>query len=297
MRLASKIFGASTLIVVAVVGVAGGSLLAVDRLVRAHREISDESLPALQLEVSLQEAVPPLVRLEARYLVLKDRSYGEALRERVDRASAHLERLDSLLRSPAERRIYRDATAAFASYRAHLSTERSLLGRGDVSRALRLSEGPARAAVERFDDALTQLTGATTAEVARAQTAVRALEGRTWTTVLVTLSVSVVAAPSASAEAAPSPTYSVNQPSLPDASPPSMDLALEESSGGALTPALGTQPGSSGVRPSPRDFGAPAPAARRPQQARSDAATPKKTASPPRPAASLTPPRARDSGW
>ena len=110
-------------------------------------------------------------------------------------------------------------------------------------------------------------------------------------------SVSVVAAPSASAEAAPSPTYSVNQPSLPDASPPSMDVVLEESSGGALTPALGTQPGSSGMRPSPRDFGAPAPAARRPQQARSDAATPKKTASPPRPAASLTPPKARDSGW
>src|SRR5262245_32478813 len=45
-------------------------------------------------------------------------------------------------------------------------------------------------------------------------------------------SVSVVAATSASTDAAPSPTYSVNQFPLPDASLPSMDLALEASSGG-----------------------------------------------------------------
>ncbi len=41
---------------------------------------------------------------------------------------------------------------------------------------------------------MTRLTEATWAEVAQAQTAVRALESRTWTTILVTLSVSVLAA-------------------------------------------------------------------------------------------------------
>ena len=194
MRLASKIFGASTLVVLALVGVAAGSLLAVDRLVRAHREISDQSIPALQLEVSLQETVPQMLRLEVRYLVLKDRSYGDALQERVDRVTTNLERLNTLLRSEAEQRLYREVVAAFAGYRAQVSTARTLLGRGAASRALTLSEGPGRAALQRFDDALTQLAGATSAEVARAETAVRTLETRTWTAVLVTLSVSLVAA-------------------------------------------------------------------------------------------------------
>jgi len=46
---------------------------------------------------------------------------------------------------------------------------------------MKISEGPARAAADRLDRALAKLTEATSAEVSRAQTAVRALESRTWT--------------------------------------------------------------------------------------------------------------------
>jgi len=66
MRLASKIFAATTLVILALVGVAAWSLHAVDDLVRAHRDITERSLPALQLEVALQEVVPRRLRLEAR---------------------------------------------------------------------------------------------------------------------------------------------------------------------------------------------------------------------------------------
>ena len=194
MRLASKIFAASTLVILALVGVAGWSLLAVDHLVRAHRDITDRSLPALQLEVSLEEIVPRLLRIEARYLVLRDRAYGQLLKERAARAAADLERLAVLLRSPAEEKSYREAVAALATYGQLVDKERALLSRGEAARALRLSEGPARSAAERLDRALSQLTEATSAEVAQAQTAVRALESRTWTTILVTLSVSLLAA-------------------------------------------------------------------------------------------------------
>ncbi len=112
-------------------------------------------------------------------------------------------------------------------------------------------------------------------------------------------SASVAAATSPSTDATPSPTYSVNRLPLPDASPPGVDLAMavEGFSGGALTTTLGAQAGSSGVQSSPGDPGGPAPAARRPQQARSDPATRKKPASPSRPAPTLTPPTARESGW
>jgi len=194
MRLASKIFAASTLVILARVGVAGWSLLAVGHLVRAHRDITDRSLPALQLEVSLEEIVPRLLRIEARYLVLRDRAYGQLLKERAARAAADLERLGVLLRSPAEEKSYREAVAALATYEQLVDKERALLSRGETARALRLSEGPARSAAERLDQALSQLTEATSAEVAQAQTAVRALESRTWTTILVTLSVSLLAA-------------------------------------------------------------------------------------------------------
>ncbi len=110
-------------------------------------------------------------------------------------------------------------------------------------------------------------------------------------------SVNVVTATSPSTDAAPSPTYSVNRLPLPDASLPSMDLAAEGPSGGALTTALGAQAASSGAQPLPRDIGGLAPPARRPLQARSDSATQKKAASPSRPASTLTPPTARASGW
>jgi len=112
-------------------------------------------------------------------------------------------------------------------------------------------------------------------------------------------SVSVAPATSPSTDAGPSPTYSVNRLPLPDASLPGVDLAVavEGSSGGALSTALGAQAQSSGVQPPPRDIGGAAPAARRPQQARSDSATRKKAASPSRPAPTLTPPAVKDSGW
>jgi hypothetical protein len=110
-------------------------------------------------------------------------------------------------------------------------------------------------------------------------------------------SVSVVPATGAATDAAPSPTYSVNRLPLPDASLPSVDLAVERPSAEALTLSPGVQAQSSGVQPSSRDIGGTNPAARRPQQARSDTAARKTAASPSRPGPTLTPPTLRDSGW
>ena len=148
MRLASKFFAATTLVIMALVGVAAWNLLAVDHLVRAHREITDRSLPALQIEVALQEVVPRLLRLEARYLVLRDRAYGDLLKERTERAVADLGRLDTLLASTAEMASYREALAALATYQEHVNKERAFLGKRDRARAMAISEGPARAAAE-----------------------------------------------------------------------------------------------------------------------------------------------------
>jgi len=211
MRLAFKFFVATTLVILFLVGVAAWSLLAVDHLVRTHREITSRSLPALQLEVALQEAVPRMLRLEARYLVLRDRAYGELLKERTARTVADLGRLDNLLTSPAEAKSYREAVAALAAYQEHVNKERALLTKGEAAQALRLSEGPARKAAETLDHALTQLRGATSVNVDRAQSAVRALEARTWTTVLGLLGGSLLAAIGATGFVAIRLTRSVRQ--------------------------------------------------------------------------------------
>ena len=211
MRLASKFFAATTLVIMALVGVAAWSLLAIDHLVRAHREITDRSLPALQIEVALQEVVPRLLRLEARYLVMRDRAYGDLLKARTERTVADLGRLDPLLASTAEMTSYREAVAALATYQELVHKERALLGTRDSARAMKISEGPARAAADRLDRALAKLTEATSAEVSRAQTAVRALESRTWTMVLAALGGGLLAAVAANGFVAFRLTRSVRQ--------------------------------------------------------------------------------------
>jgi signal transduction histidine kinase len=161
--------------------------------------------------VALQDAVPGLLRLEARYLVLRDRAYGALLKERTARIVADLSRLENLLASPSEGKSYREAVAALATYQEHVNKERALLGRGETARALRLPQGPARAAAETLDRALTKLTEATSTQVDRAQVAVRALEARTWTTVLGALGGSLLAAIGATGFVAFRLTRSVRQ--------------------------------------------------------------------------------------
>ena len=67
MWLAGRMVVAPTLVIVALVGVVG--CVAVDHLVRAHRDITSWSLPALQLGVSLQEVVPRPLRAIVKTLV------------------------------------------------------------------------------------------------------------------------------------------------------------------------------------------------------------------------------------
>jgi hypothetical protein len=66
MRLSSKIFLASALVIVVLAGVSALSLGAVGGLVSVNREITTRTIPALGLAASSREAIPRLSRLEAR---------------------------------------------------------------------------------------------------------------------------------------------------------------------------------------------------------------------------------------
>src|SRR5262249_35102674 len=154
MRLGFKIFAATMLVIVTLVAVAGWSLLAVDRLVVAHRETTTQFVPALQLETTLRESLVRMLRLEARYLRLGDRSFGDVMMQRGRRTTADLDRLGQLLTSDAQRSLHRDAVAALGEYQQHIETAGAMLRSGRRSEAIRISEGPARDAASRFDQSL-----------------------------------------------------------------------------------------------------------------------------------------------
>src|SRR5205809_2070385 len=117
MRLGSKIFLTSALVIVVLAGVGVLSLLAVDRLVFVNREIATQAVPALRLTASTREAIAPLAWLEARALVLGDARYAKAWTERAGQVSQDLRRLSEYAVSQWEALHLREASVAFEGYR------------------------------------------------------------------------------------------------------------------------------------------------------------------------------------
>jgi signal transduction histidine kinase len=191
MRLASKMFLTSAMVVVvlAVVGVL--SLRAVGRLASVNREITTRTVPALRLATSTRDAMPLMVRLEARFLVLSDPRFMEAWNERGDRLRGSLVRLREYATNAEEVRLLDETAEAFERYRGTVGQIETLIGRGERKRALALSEGAARALADRVEATLEALTEAMHADVLKAQAEVARLEARTWSGVLVAFGAAV----------------------------------------------------------------------------------------------------------
>ncbi|OLB07134.1 MAG: hypothetical protein DMD98_01715 [Candidatus Rokuibacteriota bacterium] len=191
MRLASKIFVTSALVIAVLVGVEFLSLRAVGRLVFFNQEIATHTVPALQLAASAREAIAPLVQLEARAVVLDDARYATAWTERAERVAQDLERLSEYALSEQEAMYLRAAGAAFAGYRRVVAKEHALLQRGTRAAALRLTDTEARVFAEDVTTNLDELMAATHTRVLKAQAEAARLEARTWTAVLVALGAAV----------------------------------------------------------------------------------------------------------
>ena len=199
MRLASKIFLVSALVIIVLCGTAVWSLFTVKGLVTTNQEIATRAVPALRLQGALREAVQGLVRLEARALVLQDRDYAAMWNDRAARVTRDLDRLGSYLEHARERTAHGQAREAFAAYQGHVEEERRLVALGQTKAALLIAEGPAREAAELTEAALTDITTATEAGLAAGQARARALEARTWRAVSTALGGRVILALAASA--------------------------------------------------------------------------------------------------
>ncbi|PYN17305.1 MAG: hypothetical protein DME05_05210 [Candidatus Rokuibacteriota bacterium] len=175
MRLASKIFLTSALVIVVLAGVGALSLRAVASLVSVNREIAIRAVPALRLTSSAREAMAPLLRLEARAVVLGDPRYAIAWTDLAAKLAVDLERLAGYAQGRWEALHLSEATTAFAG-------------------ALRLTDAEARALAEQVQKSLDNLMASTHTAILGAQAEAARLEAQTWTGVLVALGAAVALA-------------------------------------------------------------------------------------------------------
>jgi signal transduction histidine kinase len=191
MRLRSKIFLASALVIVVLAGVSAFSLGAVGRLVSANQEITTRTIPVLSLAASAREAIPPLLALEARAVVLGDPRYARAWTQLAAQMAEDLERLATYALSEPEGAHLREAAAGLEEYRRIVAQEHALLQRRDRSGAMRLTDTAARVLTEQVRGSLDGLMAATSARTVKAQAEAAHLAARTWTTVLIALGAAV----------------------------------------------------------------------------------------------------------
>src|SRR5213593_1490970 len=183
MRLASKIFLTSALVIVVLAGVAALSLRAINRLVSANRDIVTRTVPALRLTAAAREAIEPLMRLEVHAVVLGDPHYTTAWTERAAQVADDLERLGEYAQTSWEKLYLREASAAFDGYRSVVAQERALVQMGDHRGAVRLAE--------RVGERLGALLSATHTRVLSVEADAARVEGRMWTSVMIALGTAV----------------------------------------------------------------------------------------------------------
>ena len=189
MRLASKIFLTSSLVILVLAGVGVLSLGAVGRLVSVNREITTRAVPALRVTGGLRDQMLSLARLEARFTVLRDERYAAAWTEGAARARADFERLRGLVHTVPERAALNEAVAAFDAYQNAIVSEQASPARGRTA-----EEPPSRALGERVEEALERLLDATYTRVVDGQAEAARLESRTWSGVLAALGAAVALA-------------------------------------------------------------------------------------------------------
>lgn len=186
MRLPYKVFMTSALVIVALVGVATWSLLAISRLVDVNRGFATQSLPALRMGASVREQLAGLTRTERDARAGAAEPAQRAWNDRGSRMAQDLDLVRSFLRSEEERSQHHEAIVAFAIYR-----RLAAMGPGlDAER---------RFAAERTAAYLDGMVGATYGALEAAQIEARQLEGHTWNSVFWALLASLAAALSTTA--------------------------------------------------------------------------------------------------
>jgi signal transduction histidine kinase len=194
MKLGAKLFLAFSLVTAVLFVVGGLSLRAVGRLVAVNRDISTRTVPAVRHAASVHDAMPGLVRLEARMVILKDPRYVDRWQERVVQAREDLNRLGLLLTTARQQDLLAEARRALDAYEQNVAHAQELVGRGQRQQAVRLVETQSSALVERVQTVLERLIDDIHEAARAAQAEAGRLERRTWSGVILALGAAVILA-------------------------------------------------------------------------------------------------------
>ena len=190
MRLASKIFLASSLVILVLAGVGVISLHAVGRLVSVNRELTTRTVPALRVASSARDQLLSLERLEARFAVLRDPRYATVWHERAARVQADLDRLRELVRTTNERARLTEVITTFGAYRTAVLAEHTR----PASVPSASVEAQHRVLGDAVAAALDGLLETMYARIAAGEAEAAQLESRTWLRVLTALAAAVALA-------------------------------------------------------------------------------------------------------
>lgn len=193
MRLASKIFVTSSLVIVVLAAVGILSLGAIGRLVSVNREITTQAVPAMRVATAARDAMSTLARMEARLVVMRDEQYARMWNERASALDQDLRRLGDMVKTDREREALAAATMGFVRYRTIVEGEQARMAQAGPRSPASL-EPPGGAAADRVEADLEQLVEAMHARMVAAQAEAKRLETRTWAGVLAATGTAVVLA-------------------------------------------------------------------------------------------------------
>ena len=191
MRLASKIFLTSALVIVVLAAVGILSLGAIGRLVSVNREITTQAVPAMRLATAARDAMSILARMEARLVVMRDPQYATVWNERAAALDEDLRRLRDMVKTSREREALAAVTEGFGEYRRIVEKEQLRMAQLGPRSPASL-EPPGEAVAERVEANLEKLMEAMHARMVAAQAEAKRLETRTWTGVLAATGTAVV---------------------------------------------------------------------------------------------------------
>jgi signal transduction histidine kinase len=166
LRLSSQLGLAVAGLLLVVGSLVTWNLVITRQLTEAHRSLVDEGIPAVRLELGLLEHLGALRRTEARYAILRDPAFLVAFRDRAQGAIGDLDRLESVLSTPVERDLLREARVCLDEYRQLLEGGTSVPA-SHVHPATELEE------------ILNRLYAASTTQVQVRQAALESMAGRT----------------------------------------------------------------------------------------------------------------------
>jgi len=177
VRLATKVFLANLLTIIALAVVSGYSLFAINQLVSVNRKVAREYSEALQLESSLLESLQTMERYHKAYEALGgDLAYVNLFNSRADKLESDLQVLAGWLVDGEENALHGQAVKELEEYR-------SMIGLPGVDAAYQ----EVRGVLLRLKDRTAEIVASFAAESER-------LEQRTWSAVVIILAAGVLAA-------------------------------------------------------------------------------------------------------